>query len=272
MKVLLTGKNRSGKTTLLKSLIDAEKSTRGLMTVEVRNELDRIGFNLQDDQGNTTVLARVDVVTPYAVGRYYVDSAALDAFVEPLFKFKPRELLFIDEIGHMQLYSSSFMKLTDTYLNSQNDFIGTISSIYEHPLIRDITLRSDVILCTVTPENRESLSIFLRAALTCRRRFNRLSQQQQQFVVGLARGYLQHEQYSSLKKLFGNAIRYLDEHRVEKEVGGDFVILGDHNKHRVAEKGQGFTCDCDLFNGRGQFKNNAGECSHIQSVKLSMVM
>ena len=105
MKILLTGKPKSGKTTLLKKLLEDIKNKHGVIATEVLEDGTRIGFDLQDAGGHTAILARTNHKTDFTVGRYYVDVQSLNAFIEPLFDVMPGQLLYIDEIGHMQLYS-----------------------------------------------------------------------------------------------------------------------------------------------------------------------
>jgi nucleoside-triphosphatase THEP1 len=70
MKILLTGKNRSGKTTLLAALLAEANDKLGFMTNEVREDGERIGFDMVDSQGRTAPLARTNRPTAYPVGRY----------------------------------------------------------------------------------------------------------------------------------------------------------------------------------------------------------
>jgi hypothetical protein len=85
----------------------------------------------------------------------------------------------------------------------------------------------------------------------------------------MAKNYAQAAQYTQLKKLFKNAILYLAENKVEKVDNLTFNVIGNTDKHSVKKTENDWLCDCDLFNGRGEFENNAGECSHIQASKLS---
>lgn len=268
MKILLTGKPKSGKTTLLNKLLEDIKDKRGMVATEVLEDGIRIGFNLQDDSGRTAILARTDRKTDTAVGRYYVDIPSLNVFIEQLFNIVPGQLLYIDEIGHMQLYSGEFQKLVRSYLNAPNSYFGTISSIYAHPFIDEVESRSDILLCTITPENRDAMFVALSSALKHRVVFDSLSASMQTKVLSLARYYADTESYISLKKLFNNAIVYVTENRVKEISNTEFVVQGNHDEHHVSLLDGSYECDCDLFNGRGQFANNAGECSHVQVVKI----
>lgn len=266
MKILLTGKPKSGKTTLLEKLLEDIKGKRGMTAVEVLEDGKRIGFDLQDDSGRTAILARTDRKTGIAVGRYYVDIPSLNIFIEPLFNLAPGQLLYIDEIGHMQLHSEKFQKLVRSYLNAPNDYLGTISYIYEHPFIDEVKNRSDILLCTITPENRDAMLAALSGALKHCAVFDGLSAGMQAKVLSLAQSYLVAESYISLKKLFNNAIVYVAENRVKAISNTGFVVQGNHDEHHVSLLNGSYKCDCDLFNGRGQFAT--GECSHIQAVRI----
>lgn len=268
MKILLTGLPKSGKTTLLTELVKEVKLKRGLMAKEEVSEGRRTGFNLIDQLGHTAALARTAPPTDYPVGRFYVDLKSLNDFIDLLTDFTPNELLFIDEIGQMQLYSEKFRKLVSSYLASENDFIGTISAVYGHPFIEEIKSRSDIFLCHVTPENCQELKAALVEAIANRGMFNKLSLDQQSIVLDLARHYIANDdQYISLRKLFHNALRYVAGHKVESRDDA-FLVRGDHASHTVSTSDGTYLCNCDFFNGRGQFANNAGECSHIQAVKI----
>lgn len=252
---------------MLADIISDLRPRRGLSSPEVNENGERIGFDLQDEQDKTAILSRVEVPSDYPVGRYYVDLASLEQFIEHLFKYTPEQLLFIDEVGQMQLYSEHFKNLVRDYLEAPNDFIGTISQVYDHPFIHHLKENRDILLCVVTPENREQLKTALNEALSHRTMFNALSKEKRHKALDLARVYLAGNQYISLKKLFKNAIPYVSGNKISKEAGG-FMVQGNTNKHHVRINHGGFTCDCDYFNGRGQFEGNAGECSHIQSAKL----
>jgi nucleoside-triphosphatase THEP1 len=267
MKILLTGRPKSGKSTMLAQLLSGIEPKHGLFSPEVREREVRIGFDLQDERGKSAILSRTDKPTGYPVGRYFVDLSSLESFIEHLFVYTPEQLLFIDEIGQMQLYSDRFMDLVRDFIDSPNDFIGTISQVFDHPFIEDLKKREDILFCTVTPENRDALSVVLAEALRHRALFNRLPRQTQQAVLDLAQSYLSNNQYLSLRKLFKNAVPYVAANKVQKQKDG-FIVQGITASHEVHLQGDHMICDCDFFNGRGRFASKAGECSHIQSAKL----
>ena len=267
MKILLTGKPKSGKSTMLAQLLSEVESKHGFFSPEVRDGEVRIGFDLQDESGESAILSRTDKPTKYPVGRYFVDLKSFESFIEHLFIYDSGHLLFIDEVGQMQLYSDRFMDLVSDYIGSPNDFIGTISQVHDHPFIQDLRGREDILLCMITPENREELRSALTEALRHRVFFNQLSRHTQKVALDLARNYLTHNQLISLRKLFKNALPYVATGKIQKQ-DGEFIVQGNTDSHNVRIRGTALTCDCDLFNGRGKFANHAAECSHIQSAKL----
>lgn len=71
-------------------------------------------------------------------------------------QFKKDELLYIDEIGQMEMFSDNFKKLVTSYLDSDNIFVGIISKVFQDPFIDKIKKRDDIKLFEITPENRKA--------------------------------------------------------------------------------------------------------------------
>lgn len=152
--IVLTGLPRSGKSTLLQKIILSLDNTHGFMTLEVRDGNERKGFEISTSDGRHRMLASVDIDSPLRVSRYGVDIAGLDETIEPLFSFSRDQILYIDEIGQMELYSQRFIDLARTYLDAKNPLIATMSSVYQHGFIEEVRLRKDVVIFDITPENR----------------------------------------------------------------------------------------------------------------------
>jgi hypothetical protein len=128
-----------------------------------------------------------------------------------------------------------------------------------------------VIALALTPENHEELAGALSALLSSLRMYQSLPPAQQTAVYDLARGYAAAGQISPLRKLFQNTLIYLAEHRYEPTSAGMFAVKGLTRIHTVFVNDGVWSCDCDLANGRGKYVGHAGECSHIQTIKLSQV-
>jgi len=162
MKIFLKGQPRSGKTTLIAKLLSHVKSKQGFVTEEIKENGQRVGFKLVAADGREAMLASINHRSPFQVSRYFVDVAALDKFIEPLFKFEPDQLLYIDEVGQMELFSDNFKKLVNRYLEAGNNFIDTITSVYSDDFVDKVKTRKDIKILEVTPENRDVLAVNLR--------------------------------------------------------------------------------------------------------------
>lgn len=162
MKVLLTGAPHCGKSTLINKVINKFDTKQGFVTNEIPDDNGgRRGFELVDSNNNHTTLAHIDDPSSIRVSRYGVDITALEKFIEPLFSVKSNQLLYIDEIGQMELYSEQFIKLVRLYISASNNFIGTLTSNYEHPLVSDIRANKSLKIIEITNQNRDSLADIL---------------------------------------------------------------------------------------------------------------
>jgi hypothetical protein len=91
----------------------------------------------------------------------------------------------------------------------------------------------------------------------------------QKAIVEMGGAYLGDGNYTYFKKLFKNAVPYIAEGRIRRLDDGGFLVEGNTNDHHVTVADEGaMACDCDLFNGRGKFEGQEGECSHIQTATL----
>ena len=155
--ILITGVPKSGKSTLLKNVLNGfDKPKKGFITKEIRDKDERTGFKIITSEGIKRTLSSVDINSPIKVSRYFVDVPGFEGILPPLFEFN-KELLYIDEIGQMELYSNRFGELVNLYLNSPNMFLGTLSSVYSHQLIDFIRERNDVKILNLDLNNREEI-------------------------------------------------------------------------------------------------------------------
>jgi nucleoside-triphosphatase len=158
-KTLITGKPGVGKTTLVQKIIERMRSVKivGFYTAEIRSTGSRLGFELQGINGKRRILAHVDIDSQYRVGRYGVDIDGFEVFLNTLDLLDPDvELIVIDEIGKMELFSSCFQHLVRNVLNSDKQVLATIP-LKGNEFIREIKQRSDIHLFEVTHGNRDRL-------------------------------------------------------------------------------------------------------------------
>jgi hypothetical protein len=116
----------------------------------------------------------------------------------------------------------------------------------------------------------QELAAALNAAEQNRSLIEGLDPHVQEAVRQMGNTYLTQGQFTSLRKLFANAVPYVVEGKVQQGVlSSSFVVEGKHDFHIATEAADSsWACDCHLFNGTGPFTGQASECSHIQASQL----
>ncbi len=164
--ILITGKPRSGKTTLIKNLILIAKenySVAGFYTEEILKKGKRIGFNIRTLEGETGILALTSNyfykthshLKYHKLGRYMVFTSDIETITIPEF-YKEAEIFFCDEIGKMELFSSKFKESILFALDKKPFLIATIS-LYNLPFILNIKNRQDTTVLELTLQNRKRI-------------------------------------------------------------------------------------------------------------------
>jgi nucleoside-triphosphatase len=159
MKILLTGRPGIGKTTIvLKVLSACGLDAGGFTTAELRERGDRVGFSISAIGGKSGILAHVDFAGRHRVGRYGVDLAALENIgvrsIEDAIGSK--ELIVVDEIGKMELFSEKFAGAVLRAFESGKHVLATVME-RPHPFADSLKARGDVRVIEVTRENRGRL-------------------------------------------------------------------------------------------------------------------
>ena len=158
-KTLITGKPGVGKTTLVQKIIKRMRSVNmaGFCTAEIRSKGSRLGFELQGLNGGCRTLAHVEIDSRHRVGRYGVDKDGFEEFLTTLDLLNPHlELIVIDEIGKIELFSNRFRTLVCDALNSDKQVLASIP-IKGNEFIQEIKQRVGIRLIEVTRDNRDQL-------------------------------------------------------------------------------------------------------------------
>ena len=158
MNILLTGVPGVGKTTLIKKLINSISFPKnGFYTEEIREKKQRTGFLLITLDGEKSILASVKIKSLYRVSKYGVDVDNFEKIgVESIKKaILAKELIIIDEIGKMELFSKKFRDVVIKALNT-GKAIATIKKGNDE-YTNKIKNRKDVMLLEVNFENRDTL-------------------------------------------------------------------------------------------------------------------
>jgi nucleoside-triphosphatase len=152
---LLTGQPGTGKTTIIKQAVaELKGKAGGFYTEEIRSQGVRQGFRLVTLDGKTAVLAHLYFHSPYRVSKYGVDVESLDkvgvAAIDQA--VRERDLVVIDEIGKMELFSAKFRETVLGILKSQKRLLATIM-LSPNPCADAIKRQPQVNLVTLTRAN-----------------------------------------------------------------------------------------------------------------------
>ena len=156
MNLLITGKPGVGKTTLIQKIIaNTHVAWGGFYTQEIRENDNRVGFQIIALNGQTGILAHIKYQSKFRVGKYYVniqdlDSIAVRAVQQAIIERKP---ILIDEIGKMELYSEKFKMIVNQALNAVPPVLGTIT-MANLSFVNMVKQRQDVTIAELTSNNR----------------------------------------------------------------------------------------------------------------------
>lgn len=157
---LLTGRPGTGKTRLIKEAIAGlGDKAGGFYTEEIRSsDGTRLGFRLVTLDGQKVNLAHMNIKSRQRVGKYGVDVEAMNRVGVPALEkaLQSCQLIVVDEIGKMELFSNSFKEMVLRILNSDKKVLGTIMFV-TNPWTDAIKKRPEVELLPVTGTNYNSV-------------------------------------------------------------------------------------------------------------------
>jgi nucleoside-triphosphatase THEP1 len=211
--ILITGIPKSGKSTILKKIIEQFPNKVGFVTNEILYDNKRVGFEIEITFGKKSILAHINFQTDFKVSKYYVDINNLDLIIPEVVNFSDVDLLYIDEIAEMELYSDKFKELVNSYLNSKNICIATLSSVYEDEFIQLIKNRDDVILIEISLDNRDVKKHFIELLIT---------------------------KIAKAKKYLADSTRFV----VSSE---EIRLTTDHGVRTLKKHKHNWDCNCDFF-------------------------
>ena len=160
----ITGRPGVGKTTVLLKVVEGLRSegfkVGGMISREARKSGSRIGFEILDiASGRKGWLAHIKQPVGPKIGKYRVNlndlnSVGVKAILDALEK---ADVIAIDEVGPMELYSKEFVEAVRRVLESEKPLIGTVHFRVKHPLIDHLKNREDSEILEVTLQNRARL-------------------------------------------------------------------------------------------------------------------
>ncbi|KAG5681298.1 hypothetical protein PVAND_010748 [Polypedilum vanderplanki] len=173
--IILTGMPGSGKSTIIKRIVNELRANtmtnlKGFYTEECRNEAnERIGFDIKTFDGKEGILARTSTEINsknkptnmnYKVGKYVVYVNEFENLCMKYFDIsEEKDLLVIDEIGKMELFSKKFEKAINNLLSTKSNLkiLATVPLKNSHLLVEQIKSDKNSTLFHITKSNRDDL-------------------------------------------------------------------------------------------------------------------
>ncbi len=161
--IFLTGAPSSGKTTVIKKIIEnLNHPANGFYTEEERIDGKRVGFLMKTLDGRKGYLAHQDIKSDFYIRRYGVSIENIENIAVPSITPVENNIIILDEIGKMECFSPAFKQATTNALDASNIVIGTIT-LGGDDFIREIKKRKNMEISEVTVYNRTLLpGIILR--------------------------------------------------------------------------------------------------------------
>ena len=170
---LVTGPPGCGKSTLISEIVNELRSrgysVGGFYTPEIRHQGRRIGFQMVDiATGTAMILAHVNQPTGPSVSRYRVNIDHIDRMTSLSLEraLHESDLIVIDEIAPMELFSPRFKRAVQQILDSPKPLLAAVHYRTTTGFIGALKKRPDIRLWVLSPSNRPTVRSELLRALT----------------------------------------------------------------------------------------------------------
>jgi nucleoside-triphosphatase len=162
--LILTGNPGVGKTTVLARTVSTLRgrgvSVGGMFSREVREGAARVGFEIVDiSSAKVGWLAQMNQKKGPQVGKYHVNLNDLESIGVQAIKnaVDDSDVVAIDEIGPMELFSQKFKEAAQKALESNKLVIAVVHWKAQDKLVTEAKGRNDAEVFNVTNDNRETL-------------------------------------------------------------------------------------------------------------------
>lgn len=156
---LLTGMPGTGKTSIIRQVVEQTNlKAGGFYTQEIRSVGIREGFKIVTLSGKEVILAHITIDSPFRVGKYGVDVSVLDTTgIDAIYDaIAHSDLVVIDEIGKMELFSSKFIQAVVDALACPKKVLGTIT-LKPNPLADSIRQNRSIQITELTRNNQKQV-------------------------------------------------------------------------------------------------------------------
>jgi len=162
--MFVTGPPSIGKTSVLLRSVNGLRNRGyaigGMISREVREGGVRVGFEIMDfSTEERGWLAHINQPTGPKISKYRVNLTDLEAIgvSSILYAIRSADMIIVDEIGPMELFSSAFRDAVVQAAESEKPVLGTIHFGLRNSLVNSLKKREDAEIFEVTYENRETL-------------------------------------------------------------------------------------------------------------------
>jgi nucleoside-triphosphatase len=161
--IFVTGPPGIGKTSVLLRSVNGLKNRGyeigGMISRDVREGGVRVGFEIMDfSTGQRGWLAHINQPTGPKISKYRVNLTDLEAIgvSSILDAIGNVDIIIVDEIGPMELFSSAFRDAVVQAVKSNKPLLGTIHFGLRNHFVNNLKNREDAEIFEVTYENRET--------------------------------------------------------------------------------------------------------------------
>ena len=141
----VTGRTGTGKTKVINTLhyrlLSNNISMGGVLTRDIKNHGKRTGIEIQNiSTGISYEIANVNKKTGPRLQKFRIDLENIDNYlIKELHDSSLKtDLIIIDMIGPMELFSRKFCELIETLLKQDKKILCAIQTKYNHPIIKEI--------------------------------------------------------------------------------------------------------------------------------------
>ena len=141
----VTGRTGTGKTKVINTLhyrLSSENiSMGGVLTRDIKNHGKRVGIGIHNiSTGIDYEIANVNRKTGPRLQKFRINIKNIDShLIKELHDSSLKaDLILIDMIGPMELFSRKFCELVETLLKEDKKILCAIQTKYNHPLIKEI--------------------------------------------------------------------------------------------------------------------------------------
>jgi len=155
-----------GKTSIILKIVNSIRGAGyevgGMVSREVKERGIRAGFELEDlKTGRKGWLAHKEICSGPRLGKYFVNIRDLESIgveaIENALRSPEINLIVIDEIGPMELFSNNFIRAVRESIRSNKPLLASIHKKSRHNLLDEIRKMNETSIITITFENRDHI-------------------------------------------------------------------------------------------------------------------